>query len=591
MAVHQDNFSNKTRHSKQERVDTFTTLNSGATEEIVISHPWSPDKIEQLKPLLVAMARENWAKFEDDESAGEQCIDAIFDEALCDVTEFALESNDFDQNIDDLHKLRALMIQVARDLHFEEVAQHVSQYSGDNLKQYGLRYAYEKSTYRKTAKALKKDDKYASLVEACFVAVHALFWNGVPIPEGVKDKYDLSYDAGPAASDFPEPARQLALYNLVEDLIQIVVENLDLQRGNNKSRDLRTLLGIFAYAAHHERSIEDYHQSAQHSFDLSSAFSATTIRDHIDDLNRWKVGDMFDDINQALLEYIIESGVVSRPLMISYDLTDIQSLGLSEYESRFLTEDGRWRFASLSFTDPAIEYSFGLRLLKSEAPRARELENFLRDLTSMVEVELFMADRGFDGAEDIKACRKFVPGHWVICAQDDSDPQGQSSDFSRLRAELEPGKTAVRPSAGYANLKPPVKLIGYSGADEDDESPGPIRAFYSGISLPDDEDEREEEITKINFRYNQRAKIETMFRMAKNQFDLSTDTDKSIRKAFYFQMSVLLYNLYKIVQTVPAPRSGVELDTTPSELLEVVQNLAFDGPTASDALTYHREHY
>lgn len=593
MATHQDAFAGETRYSKQERVDEFESFNSDATDDVFISHPAGGRRtIELREPLLVAMAQENGLDSYGDASDANGSVDAIFDEALCDVTELALQIVGLDGLQADLYKLRALVIRIARGFaSFDDLATHVSQYSTTELKQFGLHPARGGSTYTKTAKKLKESDQFEALREACFIAVHALFWNGIPIPETVREQYELSYDAGPAATDFSPGARQLALYNLVEALLQTVVQNLSFQRSTNKSRQLRSLIGVFAYAAHHGESIENYMQTAQHTFDLTDAFGGSTLREHIDDLTLWQIEEMFDEVNQALLKHVIESGVVSKPVMISYDLTDVQSLGLNEYDETFLTDDGRWRFASLSFTDSNLEFAFGLRLLKSEAQRARVLKIFLRNLTPMVDVKLFMADRGFDGREDIEACQAFVPGKWVICAQDDSDPSGQRSDYARLRAQLEPGRTTVRPSAGYDNLNPPVKLIGYSGAEKGADTPAPIRAFYTDISLPEDDDEQEELITNINFQYNQRAKIESLFRMAKNRFDVATDTDKPARKAFYFHMSVLFYNLYKIVNTVPSPKHGLELNTTQKELLEVLHNLALNGPSPPDALTYHRQHY
>ncbi|ADQ66925.1 hypothetical protein GL213_06700 [Halogeometricum borinquense] len=589
MARHQDSFADETPYSKQERVDEFQTFNPDATDDVSISHPSGGQRaIEFRKPLLVAMAQKNWSKSSDD---ADRTVDTVFDEALCDVTELALQTAGVAVSESELFKLRALLIRIARGhSSFEQLAEHVSQYSTAELQQFGLYPARGGSTYRKAAKRLKETDTFEVLREACFIAVHALFRNGVPIPEAVRERYELSYDAGPAAADFSPVTRGLALYNLVEELLQKVVENLSFQRSSNKSRTLRSLVGVFAYAARHGESIENYGQTAQHAFDLTDAFAGSTLRRHIDELRLWRIDEMFDEVNQALLKYVIKSGVVSDPVMISYDLTDVQSLGLNVYDEFFLTADGRWRFASLSFTDPDLEFAFGLRLLKSESQRARVLENFLRTLTSMVDVKLFMADRGFDGREDIEVCREFVPGKWVICAQDDSNPVGQNSDYRRLRAELEPGSTAVRPSAGYGNLNPPVKLLGYSGDNSQADTPDPIRAFYSDMSLPGDPDARESLITLINWQYNQRAKIESMFRMAKNEFDVATDTDKPPRKSFYFHMSVLFYNLYKIVNTVPSPRLGLELDTNQKELLEVLHNLALEGPASPDALAYHREH-
>jgi len=593
MASHHDSFADETRHAKQDRVSEFQTFNSAATDDVTISHPGEGQhEIELLEPLLVAMARENKFGPTSSESA-EQCVDAIFDEALCDVAELALRSAGLSESRVPLHKLRALMIRTARDLDsFGELATHISRYSPTEIEQFGLHSNYGASTYTKAAKQLKETNRFESLVEATFTAVYALFRNTVPLPEPVKDHYRLSYDAGPAATDFSDDARQFALYNLVEDLVEIVVENLDLQRSTNQSRDLRSLLGIFAHAAYTNTSIENYHRTARHSFDLDSAFAGSTVREHIDDLHLWQIEEMFDEINQALLEYIIKSGVVSKPVMISYDLTDVQSLGLEEYDEMFLTEDGRWRFASLSFTDSALEFSFGLRLLKSEAQRARVLKNFLRNLTSMVDVKLFMADRGFDGTEDIEACQAFVPGQWVICAQDYSDNSDdrRGDDYARLREKINAGGTAVLQRTGYEDLHPPVRMIGYSGASENADSPDPMRAFYTDISVPRDDEEREQLITKTNFRYNQRGKIESLFRMAKNKFDVSTDTDKPARKAFYFHISVLFYNLYNIVNTVPSPQHGLEFNTTQKELLGVIQNLAFNGPTRPDALNYRFDH-
>lgn len=593
MATHQDSYADETRHAKQDRVSEFKTFNSEGTDDVVISHPSDgQQEIELLKPLLVAMARENRFGPNSSES-DEQRVDAIFDEALCDVTELALQSAGLRECQVPLHKVRALLIRIARDLDsFGELATHISRYSANEIEQFGLHAGYGASTYTKAAKQLKDTNRYEAVGEAAFTAVHALFWNGVPIPESVQERYHLSYDAGPAATDFSADARQFALYNLVEALLEIVTEHLDLQRSTNHSRELRSLLGIFAHAAYNETSIENYHRTAQHSFDLDSAFAGSTVRDHIDDLPLWEIEEMFDEINQALLEYVINSGVVSKPVMVSYDLTDVQSLGLEEYDGTFLTEDGRWRFASLSFTDPALEFSFGLRLLKSEAQRARVLKNFLRNLTSMVDVKLFMADRGFDGTEDIEACQAFVPGRWVICAQDYSDNSNdrRGDDYAQLREKIDAGGTAGLRRTGYKDLHPPVRMIGYSGANEGADTPDPMRAFYTGISVPRDDEEREQLITQTNFRYNQRGKIESLFRMAKNKFDVSTDTDKPARKAFYFHISVLFYNLYNIVNSVPAPQTGLELTTTQKELLGVIQNLAFNGPTRPDALEYRFSH-
>jgi hypothetical protein len=278
--------------------------------------------------------------------------------------------------------------------------------------------------------------------------------------------------------------------------------------------------------------------------------------------------------------------VVSEPVRVAYDLVDIDSFGTEPFEDNFRTEDGRWRFASLSFVDDDFEFAFGLRLLKSEAQRAAELKNLLRNLTSVVDVERFFADRGFDGVDDFEACRTFVPNGWAIHAQEDGGKSVLDADYATLKDKLEPGGTAVIPDAGFKELEPSTQLLGYSGAASNAESPEPYRAFWSGIPLPDDPNARANQIRILNSQYDQRAKIETQFRLSKNRFDVATESEVPHRKLFYYNMSTLFYNLYKIVNTVPSPKRGAELDVTQAEFLQAIQVVSFGGVTRSNAYQY-----
>jgi len=572
-----DSFTGETKHSNQDPVDEFSTYNSSGPEKLTITPAdWSKREIELQKPLLVAMANQNRVEPSDDERT-----DLIFDEALCDVAEISLQTVGWENNPTDLPKLRALMIRAARDIDtFSNLSSYIDQYSSPEIDQLGLGSTYSTSTYTKKAKSLKKEGRYQSLLEATFVGVHALWWMGVCIPDPTLQKYEISYDAGPDADEFKKGPRDLALYSFVDELIETVVSNLDFQRGENKSRDLRTLIGAFAHAAYTGESIESYDETAGHLFNLDRALSGSTIRYHIDKLNMFEINEMFDDITQALLKYIIESGVVTQPVHISYDQTNIDALEKNDTNSLYLTEDGRWRFVSLSFTDPEIEFAFGLRLLKSESQRADLLKNFLRDLTSMTDVDLLMADREFCGREDFEACREFVPHHWAFHAKRfESKP---ISDFDKLDMKLSGDDTASIRSVKFEDLSPPVSMIGYSRLTDNGQS---IRRFYTDIKIPSDEGEEEDLIRKINYLYNNRSKIETEFGMMKNRLDTSTDTDKDGRKVFYFNISALFYNIYKIVNTVPAPINGLRLDTTQKEILNVIRILSFGGPARRDILS------
>ena len=603
MTNFQDAFAGETRHANQDKVDEFESFNPESTREHTLSHLDAGRRsIELEKPLIVAMARENRYEPDCEEHETERCINAIFDEGLCDVAELALETAGLNSDSYKLYKLRGLMIRCTRNLgSFKTLSDHLSIYSSKELEQFGLQAAYEQSTYRKATKQLKKNDEYDLLVDASWIAAHALFWNGLPIPDPVKNQYGLSYTLGPAADDFSGDARQVPLYELMNDLLEIVISHLDFDRGANKSRELRSLLGVFATAAISGESMENYEQAAQHLFELDTAFSGPTIRYHIDRLSVWEIHTLFNQMYQGLLEYVLDSGVVSEPVTVAYDLVNIESFGRDVVDDAFLTADGRWRFSSLSFTDTDLEFAFGLRLLKSEAQRTRVLRNFLRELTQMVDVKLFLADRGFDGVSDIEACRAFVPQRWAIHAQDDSEKTSSSTDYTQLLDKIELGGTAVVPEAGFNGLNPPTQLIGYSGVSTDEESSetdkltsnkkllDSVRAFWSDIPLPDDRNEREQRITNLNFQYNQRAKIETQFRLTKNRFDLATDSANPTHKLFYYNISTLFYNLYKIADTVPSPKRGVEFDPTQLGILEVIRNLSFGGPTCPAGLRYLQE--
>lgn len=591
MATHTDALAEETTHSTQDQDSEFQPFNPDVVGDITVSELYqSATEIKLQKPIIVALAKTN--KRDGPTDATEDDTDAIFDEAVCDVAEHCYELAGLEDPPLPPRKLRAALLQEVRGIsNYGEFEAYVRDYDSAQLAQFGLQRAYDKSTYRKARDELE-ECLDGVVPEAAFIAAAALFGNGVPIPTTVQDRYELFYEVGPDAANHPIEARDLALYTMVAELLDIVVEHLDLQRDTNATRDLRSVVGAFARSATDNRSVEEYQRRAHHQFDLGSALAGSTIRNHLSELELYEVREMFDDINQALLDYVINAEGLFAPTM-SYDLTDLPTDGPEPDSHPYRTEDGRWQIASLGITDPELEFGFGLRILKSKENRAAKLKKLLRKLAGHTDIGLLMTDREFDGADDIGACRTFAGDDWLIFAQDYSDTDKGNDDFERLREKLEPGKTAVVESAGYSNLNPDVMLVGYSGASEDADTVEPIRAFYTDtVALPDDasaediDDAVAETIQELNFTYNQRGKIETLFRLSKNDFDVATESDNVAKQAFYSNMSLLFYNIYKIVNTVPAPNNGLELTTTQKELLAVMQNLAFDGPRQPAAQTY-----
>ena len=130
------------------------------------------------------------------------------------------------------------MIGVTRELSSPGLQEHISECSTDQLEQFELQSAFSASTYRNAKRRLKNAERCSLLVEASYLAVHALFCGGVPVPDVVKIKYGLSYTAGPAASDFSSDTRDILLYELLTDVLEIVVEQLDFGRASNASRRL-----------------------------------------------------------------------------------------------------------------------------------------------------------------------------------------------------------------------------------------------------------------------------------------------------------------------------------------------------------------
>lgn len=591
MATHTDGMADETDHATQDRVSEFQSLNAEVVGDITARDLYqSVEEINLQKPIILALAKTNKRDEFTDSPADD--TDTIFDEAVCDVAHRCFELAGLEDQPIPSHHLPALLLQEVRDISgYGDLADYIDDYASAQLAQFGLQRTYDQSTYRKARNKLDDEGPADVVAEAAVIAANALFANGVPVPATVQNRYNLSYEVDPDASAFPVEARDLALYTMTAELLDIVVEHLDFNRDPNKSRDLRSVVGAFARAATDERSIEEYHHRARHQFGLDTALKGSTIRSHIGKLDHPEVKEMFDDIHQALLGYVIDSEGLSAPTM-SYDITKIQ--GGTEPDSHpYRREDGKWEIASLGITDPDLEFAVGHRILKSNSSRHSELKNLLRNLAAHTDVGLLMTDRGFDGAADIVACRTFAEDDWLIFGQDYSDTDQGNDDFERLREKLEPGKTAVVEGAGYSNLNPPVKLIGYSGASEDDDSIEPFRAFYTNIEVkPADErgqtdtDEAAETIQELNFTYNQRSKIETMFRLSKNDFDVATDSKRTAQKAFYYNMSLVFYNVYKIVNTVPAPNNGLEITTSQKELLAVMENLAFGGPRQPAAQTY-----
>ncbi|MFA9517211.1 hypothetical protein ACERIT_08340 [Halopenitus sp. H-Gu1] len=593
MARHQDAFVRETERVPHDSEQTFEGFNDKVTEDSVLSRPPEDSIATELKkPLLIALAKANRDRITESNALDGVDPDYFFDAVVCDVAENAVTLAGLNPTEQELEKYRALLLQVIHGLPTNQaVHEYVTAYSRRERAGLGLGDACGRSTYQKTKRALKDAGEYDAIVHAADIAVHVVFGWGISPPDSVQSRYELEFELGSSADDYSFDTRQFALCALVNDLLEIIVNNMELGREANKSRARKTLLGVVAHSALTDGGIGSYEKSAQHLYDVESALSGSRVYDLTGSLPRWEINEIFDDITYALLKYVSDAGCIPDDPVISYDLTDLQGLDTSSFGKRFRTADGRWRFASLACTDTELEFSLGLRLLKSESQRASVLKNLLRKLTDKIDPQLVMLDRGFDGVADMGACRAILEeGNWLICAQNDEWKSDNQAEFSRLREELEPGGTAVLRSAGYEDLNPPTQLFGYSGST-DGETLDPIRAFYSDMKLPTDKEDRDKLITYLNFVYNHRGKIETMFRLTKNAFAVGSQSDDERRTLFYYNLSVLFYNLYKIVNTVPAPPTGIELDVSQLELLTVVRNLAFSGPTQPPALTYLQDQW
>lgn len=586
MAHHTDSYAPETELVPQDEHQEFDAVNESVTAESSLSRPADDSlRADLQKPLLVALARTNREQLTADGLLDETDHDYYFDAVACDIAPVALSHAGFTLSDRDLEKYRALLLQELRGLPTNQaLADYVADYGPGARAVLGLGDARSRSTYQKTRRALKTTGRLDAFQNAAKHTAHGVFGLGVPLPESVQERYDLSLDLGPVGDDYSVQTRQYALYALVRDLLDIVVENLTFDRGTNSSVSVESLLGVCAHSALPGTSIESYAETARHLYDLDDAISGTRTYGLAGSLAPWEVNAVFDDVTYALLAYASDAGVIPDRPVVSYDLTNLQGLDTGGLGQRFRTADGRWRFASLACTDSQLEFSLGLRLLKSQSQRASVLRNLLRNLTSTLDVRLVMLDRGFDGVADIEACRDFVGDNWLICAQNDQRTTSRQYDFTKLTEALSPGETAVIDPAGYDDLHPPTQLLGYSGSTDSD-SLTPLRAFYSDIDLPADDDARSTLITRLNFVYNRRAKIETMFRLTKNRLALGSTTDDPSRMLFYYNVSVLFYNLYKLVNNTPAPPAGLELDVSQTELLAVIRNLAFTGPTQPPALT------
>lgn len=586
MARHQDSFVSHTERVPQGESQEFEAFNDQVTADSVLSRPAADSHTPAGKtPLLVSLAETNYEHLREIGRLNDTDPDQLFDGVVCDIAGYALSRVGFSPTERELEKYRALVLQVLRDLPTNQaLADYIAGYTVQTRREFGLGDARGRSTYQKTARALTDAGRYDDLVQAAEITAYGVFGLGVPLPASTEARYNLSQQVGPAAAEYSARTRRSALYALVHDLMELVGEHFTFDRASNTSTTVESLLGVCAHSALLDVSVESYAESAQHLFGVEDAVSGTRTYELAGSLSLWEVNDVFDDITYALLDYASDTGAIPSKPIVSYDLTRLDGLHRSSLGRRFRTADGEWRFASLACTDSDLEFSLGMRLLKSEAQRASVLRRLLRKLTDTLDVQLLMLDRGFDGIADIEACREFVGDDWLIFAQNDEWTTGTTPDFTRLYEALSPGETAVVTPAGYDGLTPSTQLIGYSGSTDDDVAP--IRAFYSDLQLPADEDARAALITRLNFVYNRRAKIESMFRLTKNRFALGSTTDDPVRTQFYYNIAVLFYNLYQLVNTVPTPVTGLELDVSQTELLTAVRNVAFDGPTQPIAMTF-----
>lgn len=352
--------------------------------------------------------------------------------------------------------------------------------------------------------------------------------------------------------------RRLA-HQMIEQFRTLFYDEIDINLPDKASFEKKDLLDFFLHIA----LTDDFANNGAKTWreevdDEATAPSGDTLRDYIrmfDELEEQEVSRMFREVSELLWQLADRNGYLDNFVDTAIDghawlyYGEDDTVRISTVDPDQGT-DKAYKFLTLSVIgDDGEKFTLAVRQVAS---KQEELEA-VKDLAEIADERLYLRDvfldRGFYGTLYAQALTE-TGVNFVIRAQKGS----RSKKLWKNAGNKVNVERNVEMSRSYAPYESVVitRFVVPAGDDVDDE----YVAFITNRELT------RWQARRVGATYKRRWGIETSYRVTDDFLPKTASKDFALRQ-FYYQMAVLLYNVWVLVNAVVTESLGLAVDASP----------------------------
>lgn len=563
------NYSFRLKYSESSSVDDGEILSHGT--DINIGYPVTDStELDHLRHLN-AQAAEISTKTVKFGKSNRLESSVRFDNAILDVSDRALSVENRSVGSFDIPErhIKAIILHDARKMNSRpSLEKHLNKYQGIAARiGYDNNGPVSQSRYAQIESELEHERDRGVLRKAAKRAVHAVWRNGLPIPETVRCEYDLPKQAIINESNISPSTRREALRNWIRKLLPRLLEPVSFNRGSNSSYTVEQIIGSIAQAALIDGLFASKSIAGWHYCD-DELIAPRQLNNLAGGFTRKEILQTFSKVNRNFISIAEEHGFFSTEYNYALDNTwvswggDENAIHLIENPDRCDTGRG-WCFAAVTIMDPNARFALGIDLVSDKSETVHQYHHLLRIIARDHPIGGIYMDREFTSRAAVNMCRDLTDS-WAIRAKLLKGPIKNFYDNAEIDEPKGPDEI------NFADLTPKPQLYCHPLSEDHREATNDTHmAFLTSRYITDEEAE------SIYSIYSHRWSIETYFRQLKHRFTPNTKSPNENIRLFLFNIGSVIYNIHTLIKRCPSPQYGLRIDAQYYEVLQAIIDVVF----------------
>lgn len=406
-------------------------------------------------------------------------------------------------------------------------------------------------------------------------AVHAVYRNGVPIPDDVIDNYCLESRAKITPSHISADIKSKALFTAVDRIWHKLVEGVSFGRADNKQFSVKQLLAACAIAARRD-GFNGVHEASLFRYNSDEIIKPPTIREFVRNLELSEIPHIFENIYNNFVILANEWGFFSQPYTYAIDTTWIDSGGNKQgaiNNPEKCASDWGWCFVILHIVNHDARFTVNVNAVQNKSnisERARALlQRFVKQSEININIKRILADRGFYDQDAVTCARDTCGENFLIRAKYQKEGS-KKGEVSKIFDRTSEGDSVFELDVDFSKLDlNPNLIIHYVPQDAEKWDSGSHVGFLTDLTR---DQISEEEAFQI---YRRRWSIESYLGETKGNFNIPTQSPLLRVQLFVFRFQTLLYNIHTLINRSLSPELGVPLDVSHRQIPEAIAEVTF----------------